>query len=178
VEARAPVRPTSAGNLGGVRIRRELRDGDRDGMVELHQRIYPEGYGVAQSFVDDVATALDGVISRGWPDRPGDGVWIVEHDGELAGCLALSDEGGGIGRVRFFLLAPELRGRGLGRQLVDELMELTRMAGYRRLELATFDELTVAAGLYRSHGFRVVREERGPRWGRERFNYQHYALEL
>lgn len=174
MEARAPVRVAA----GDVSIRRELRDGDRDGMVALHQRIYPDGYGVAQSFVDDVAAALDGIIERGWPDRPGDGVWIVERDGELTGCLALSDEGGGEGRVRFFLLSPELRGRGLGRRMVDELMEVARQAGYRRLTLATFDELNVAARLYRSHGFRVVREDRGPRWGREQFNYQHYELEL
>jgi ribosomal protein S18 acetylase RimI-like enzyme len=177
VEARAPVRP-AAGDLEDVTIRRELRDGDRDGMVALHQRIYPAGYGVGQSFVDDVAAAMDDAIARGWPGRPGDGVWIVERDGQVAGCLALSDEGGGEGRVRWFLLAPELRGGGLGRGMVDELMELARDTGYRRLVLSTFDELTIAAGLYRSHGFRVVREERGPRWGRERFNYQHYELEL
>ena len=174
MEARAPVRPAA----GDLSIRRDLRDGDRDGIVALHQRIYPAGYALAQSFVDDVAEALDGVIANGWPARPGDGVWIVERDGELVGCLALSDEGGGEGRVRFFLLSPELRGRGLGRRMVDELMEEGRAAGYERLTLATFEELTVAARLYRSHGFRIVREERGPRWGRERFNYQHYELDL
>jgi ribosomal protein S18 acetylase RimI-like enzyme len=177
VEARAPVRP-AAGDIGEVVIRRELRDGDRDAMVALHQRIYPGGYGVAQSFVDDVAAALDAVIEHGWPDRPGEGTWIVERDGEFCGCLALSDEGDGEGRVRFFLLAPEVRGLGLGRSMLDELMEVAREAEYRVLTLATFEELTVAARMYRSHGFRVVREERGPRWGRERFNYQHYELEL
>jgi GNAT superfamily N-acetyltransferase len=174
VEARAPVRPSA----GDVAIRRELLDGDRDAIVALHQGIYPEVYGVAQSFVDDVAAALDGVIARGWPNRPGDGVWLVERDAEFGGCLALSDEGDGEGRVRFFLLAPELRGRGLGRRLIDELMEVAREAGYRRLVLATFDDLTTAARLYRSHAFRVVHEDRGPRWGREDFNYQHYELEL
>jgi ribosomal protein S18 acetylase RimI-like enzyme len=174
VEARAPVRAAA----GDVEIRRELRDGDRDAMVALHQRIYPSVYGVDQSFVDDVAAALDGVIARGWPDGAGEGVWIVERNGELAGCLALSNEGEGEGRVRFFLLAPGLRGQRLGRRLVDEMMDVARAAGYRCLTLATFEDLTVAAHLYRSHGFRVVREDRGPRWGREDFNYQHYELEL
>ena len=174
MEARAPVRPST----GDVTIRRELLDGDRDAMVALHQRIYPRGYGLAQSFVDDVATALDEVIAAGWPERAGDGVWIVERDGEFGGCLALSDEGDGEGRVRFFLLAPELRGEGLGRRLIDELMDVAREARYQRLVLATFEELTTAARLYRSHGFRVVREDRGPRWGRGDFNYQHYELEL
>jgi ribosomal protein S18 acetylase RimI-like enzyme len=177
VEARAPVCP-AAGDLDEVGIRRELREGDRDAIVELHQRIYPEGYGVAQSFVDDVAAALDTLIEHGWPGRPGDGIWIVERDGEVCGCLALSDEGDREGRVRFFLLTPDARGRGLGRRMLGELMEVARAAAYRVLTLATFDELTVAARMYRSHGFRVVREERGPRWGRERFNYQHYELEL
>ena len=32
--------------------------------------------------------------------------------------------------------------------------------------------------MYRGAGFRIVREEPAPRWGRETFVYQHYALDL
>jgi GNAT superfamily N-acetyltransferase len=158
-------------------VRREARPGDAEAIVELHTRVYPAEYGVDQSFVDDVAAVLAELRIRGWP-RPGEGIWIVESDGVPGGCLALSDEGGGEGRVRFFVLTPELRGLGLGRQLLDELLEEATTAGYRRLTLATFSDLRAAAHLYREAGFRVSGEEAGPRWGREAFVYQHYALEL
>jgi ribosomal protein S18 acetylase RimI-like enzyme len=158
-------------------VRRRALAADRDAIVALHARVYPAEHGVDQSFVDDVAATLDGLVARGWP-ADGEGIWMVERGGSVAGCLALSGEGGGEGRVRFFLLSPELRGGGLGRRLLGELLEVAREAGYARLTLATFSDLRAAAHLYREAGFGLVREDSGPKWGREDFVYQHYRLEL
>jgi ribosomal protein S18 acetylase RimI-like enzyme len=168
---------TFSSPTGDLTIRRDGGAGDVAAIVALHARIYPGEHGVDDSFVDDIATTLDQVIARGWPGA-GEGLWMVERDGAVLGCLALTDEGGGEGRVRFFLLAPELRGRGLGRRLLGELLETAHEAGYERLTLATFSDLRAAAHLYREAGFEVVREDPGPRWGREAFVYQHYVLEL
>ena len=163
---------------GDLKIRRELAATDFAAVVALHESIYPSEYGVDHGFVDGVQETVDDLGSRdGWPGE-GEGVWMVERDGALAGSLMLSDEGDGEGRVRLFLLAPELRGHGLGRRLLDELLELAREAGYERLTLATFADLKGAAHLYREAGFRVVKEEHGPKWGREQFNFQHYELVL
>jgi ribosomal protein S18 acetylase RimI-like enzyme len=162
---------------GGLEIRREWRESDATAVVELHRRVYPSEYGVDETFVADIEMTLDRLASRGWPGD-GEAAWIVERDGAVAGCLILSDEGDREGRVRLFVFAPELRGRGLGRRLLDELLHLARASGYERLTLATFSDLVQAAHLYRNAGFRVVEEDRAPRWGRERFNYQHYELRL
>ncbi len=167
--------PVAAGDLT---IRREWRAGDGDALIELHRQVYPPEYGVDESFVDDIGVTLEQLAERGWPGRAGDGVWLVDRGDELAGCLVLSDEGEGEGRVRLFLLAAGLRGIGLGRRMLAELLELARAAGYERLTLATFADLTAAAHLYREAGFRVVGEDRAPRWGRADFNYQHYELAL
>jgi len=167
--------PATAGDLT---IRRDLEPGDTAAVVELHRRVYPVEFGVDESFVTDIQVTFDDLAARGWPERPGDGLWVVERDRKLAGCLVLSDEGGGEGRVRLFLLAEQLRGLGLGRRLLGELLDLARSHGYERLTLATFADLRSAAHLYRDAGFTVVREERAPRWGREDFTYQHYELEL
>jgi GNAT superfamily N-acetyltransferase len=161
---------------GELAIRREYREGDRDAIVDLHRRVYPE-FGVDESFVRDIAITLDELAARGWPGA-GERAWLVERDDEVAGSLVLSDEGGGEGRVRLFLLAPELRGRGIGRRLLGELLDLAGEAAYERLTLATFSDLRAAAHLYRDAGFRVVREDHSPRWGRAEFNYQHYELKL
>lgn len=169
--------PAPADVESGIRIRRRLAPGDPAAIAELHDRVYPAEHGVDASFAGDIEATLRELRARGWPG-PGEGVWIVESAGEVAGCLCLSDEGDGEGRVRFFLLADELRGRGLGRILLAELLERARDAGYERLTLWTFSDLRTAAHLYRGVGFELVTEEHAPRWGRERFTYQHYERKL
>ena len=159
------------------KIRRELRPGDLDAIVALHARLYPPEYGVGSEFVDHVAARVEEAVAAGFP-RQRDGVWIVERDGELAGSLVLTDEGDGTGYVRWYLLDPTLRGRGLGRRLVGELIEHASALGYRRLRLETFSDLQAAAAIYRDAGFRVIAAETGPRWGRREITYQHYELEL
>ncbi len=159
-------------------IRREFVPGDGAAIVELHRRVYLQEFGVDEGFITGVRETLDLLAERNWPGGDGDAVWIVERRGEPGGSLMLSDEGEGEGRVRLFLLEPELRGRGLGRRLLAELVEFARSHGYERLTLFTFADLRSAAQLYRDAGFRVVGEDHSPRWGRERFNFQHYELPL
>ena len=51
------------------------------------------------------------------------------------------------------MLRPEARGHGLGPRLVDAALARAREAGYARIELITFSELTAAARIYRAAGF-------------------------
>jgi GNAT superfamily N-acetyltransferase len=75
------------------------------------------------------------------------------------------------------VLEEALRGRGLGRQLVDELIASARAEGFRRLELETFSALSTAARIYLSAGFALQWERPRSDWGPP-IVYQHYALEL
>jgi N-acetylglutamate synthase-like GNAT family acetyltransferase len=161
---------------GRVEIRREPRPGDLGEIVAFHGRTYGREYGVDARFEAMVASSVAEVGRRGWPGER-DRMWIVERDGEFAGCLGLTDEGDS-GAVRWFVLDPSVRGRGLGRRLLDELISEARELGFERLRLETFSLLRVAAHMYRSHGFEVVEEDTRPRWGRDSITYQHYELEL
>ena len=159
------------------RIRRDLRPGDYGAIIEMHGRIYAREYGNDSSFEAMVAGSVTRAAVRGFP-RERERLWVVEHEGAFAGSLALTDEDGVTGMIRWVLLAPPVRGRGLGRTLVSDAVAEARELGYERLELETFSDLTTAAAIYRSHGFRLTGEEIGPRWGRESVNYQHYELDL
>jgi GNAT superfamily N-acetyltransferase len=158
-------------------IRRELRPGDPGAIVAHHGEVYAREYGVDARFEADVCAAVARAGRRRWPG-PREGVWIVERDGILAGSLALTEEGPDLAGVRWFLLAKELRGHGLGRRLLGELLEQACAAGYTTVGLETFSELKAAASLYRAHGFEVVSSESGPRWGRAEITYQRYELAL
>jgi N-acetylglutamate synthase-like GNAT family acetyltransferase len=158
-------------------VRRELRPGDYGAIVEHHGRVYAREYGMDSSFEADVAAAVTRAALRGFP-RDTEAIWIVERGGVHAGSLALTDEGDGLGCIRFVVLDADLRGGGLGRRLLGELLETARAIGFDRLSLKTFSDLQAAAHLYRSHGFRVVDADIGPRWGRAELTYQTYELAL
>jgi ribosomal protein S18 acetylase RimI-like enzyme len=165
------------GSVNGPHVRRELRPGDLGAIIEHHGRTYAREYGVDSSFEAHVAAAVARTALRGFP-RETEAIWIVEQAGRHAGSLALTDEGDGVACVRFFVLDAELRGAGLGRRLLDELLEIARATGFDRVVLETFSDLRAAAHLYRDYGFRITSEETGPRWGRAEITYQRYELEL
>lgn len=157
-------------------IRRDLRPGDLGAISALHGRVYAAEHGFDATFEADVAAWMADHVRRGFP-RAREGLWVVEDDGRVAGSLALTDEGDGLGRVRWFLLEPAARGRGLGRRMLDELLDHARASGYARVELGTFSALTTAAAAYRRAGFRRVRGDRRRMWGRT-IVLEHYELEL
>src|SRR5690242_4253560 len=122
--------PTTATVLGDqeIVIRRALGDADAAGIAELHRRVYAPEYGMNDVFVARVAEGVLDAVAAGWP-QAGGGVWLVDGTGTgtvgvdgdrpgLRGSLALTDEGDGLGRLRWFVLDPALRGLGLGRSLV------------------------------------------------------------
>jgi ribosomal protein S18 acetylase RimI-like enzyme len=159
-------------------IRRELRAGDLGAIVAHHGRVYGEEYGVDASFEGHVASTVAEAAARGFPG-PREAICLVELNGEHVGSLALTDEGNDVeAAIRWFVLSPEVRGRRLGRRLLEEMLAKADELGYARVRLETFSELEAAAHLYRDHGFELVSAETAPRWGRERITYQRYELEL
>jgi GNAT superfamily N-acetyltransferase len=159
-----------------VSIRRGGSSKDVNTVVRMHRDIYESEYGLDRSFARDVATRLAELRRGGWPsDR--EGLWIAEGDGRAVGSITLNDQGGGLGRLGHLVLTAEARGTGAGRRLVEQVLEAARAAGYERLELGTFSELSAAGSLYRSVGFVNVSTERSVRWGRE-MEWQRYELEL
>lgn len=158
-------------------VRRELRPGDLGAIIAHHGRTYGPEFGVDSTFEAHVAASVAEAGKRGFP-RDGEAVWIVEVGGRHAGSIALTDDGGGTATVRWFVLDRELRGQGLGRRLVGEVVAEAERHGYGLLKLETFSELRAAAHLYREHGFELVRAETGPRWGRAEITYQRYERDF
>jgi ribosomal protein S18 acetylase RimI-like enzyme len=60
--------------------------------------------------------------------------------------------------IRAFAVAPEARGRGVGRDLVNALVERAREEGVTRLLLSTLPEMVSAQYVYRARGFERVPE--------------------
>jgi len=85
---------------------------------------------------------------------------VAERDGAVVGWAALSPESTrhcyrGVAGVSIYV-AGEARGAGLGRKLLDELVERSERAGYWTLTAGVFPENEVSLRLHRACGFREV----------------------
>jgi len=84
-------------------------------------------------------------------------IWILEEGDRIAGSVAIVKRTEEEAQLRWLLLEPEIRGRGIGRWLVEEALDFSRISGYESIFLWTVETLYIAANLYRSVGF-VQRE--------------------
>jgi L-amino acid N-acyltransferase YncA len=85
---------------------------------------------------------------------------VAERDGAVVGWAALSPVSSrrcyeGVGEVSVYV-AEEVRGAGLGRLLLDELVALSEEAGYWTLTAGVFPENEASIRLHRACGFREV----------------------
>jgi len=65
----------------------------------------------------------------------------------------------GVGEIRDLVVDDSMRGRGLGRYLLDQAVVGAKTLGYRRLYLETSKSMVVAQKLFESRGFRPVTEK-------------------
>lgn len=73
-------------------------------------------------------------------------------DGRAVGCAALVNRGG-YGEVKRMFVDAAGRGRGTGRQLLEQLTTFARMSGLQTLRLETGIHQPEAIGLYERGGF-------------------------
>ncbi|MBQ3078184.1 MAG: GNAT family N-acetyltransferase [Clostridia bacterium] len=137
-------------------IRSTLRPGDAGAIIALHGRLYCGEFGYHPCFEGYVAKTFADYLTA--PASPRDRFWLVEREGELVGSLAILDRGD-CAQLRWFLLLPELRGKGLGRRLVEEAVDYCRTAGFPMVYLETATGLDAAHHLYRSLGFQQLAQE-------------------
>ena len=134
-------------------------------VAEMHVEYYRHPWGFGLFFEAKVATELAEFLCRLEKDR--DGFWTILDGNRVIGSLAMdglkaADEGA---HLRWFIVAPELRGRGWGRRLMTEAVAFGDRLAYRRIFLWTFAGLDPARHLYESFGFRLITQGEGERWG-------------
>jgi putative acetyltransferase len=87
---------------------------------------------------------------------PQGGLWLACADGVGIGCVALRPIDAATAEVKRMYVDPSWRGHGVGRALLETLIEGARARGYETLRLGTLDDMTAAQGLYQSLGFAPI----------------------
>lgn len=91
---------------------------------------------------------------------------VAEDDGTLLGTVTRCPAGSswrelardGEGEFRMLAVSPAAQGRGVGRQLVQHVLELCQADGERTVVLSSLAEMTTAHRIYRALGFQRLPE--------------------
>jgi len=179
---------TSTTPTPAVTVRSGPRPGDLGRVLAMHGELYACEYDFDERFEAHVARGLAGFADAlgqarddpGALDRPAEApgrLWVAERSAELVGTVALTNEGDGVGQLRWFLVAPDARDGGLGRLLLRTLLDHAREQGYSHVKLWTVDVLEAAARLYTDAGFRCTERHPTRQFGRP-MDELRYDLDL
>ena len=143
-------------------IRTALRPGDLGYLIYRHGVLYAAEYGFDSTFEAYVAEPL-GRFGRTRTAR--ECLWVADLDGRAVGWIAVVKADETTAQLRWFLVEPEARGKGIGRKLIGDALRFCRDAAYERVILWTVAQLTAAARLYAEFGFVAVEEKAGGHCG-------------
>jgi N-acetylglutamate synthase-like GNAT family acetyltransferase len=159
----------------GIKVRTGLKPGDQGYITYLHGIIYHEEHNLDITFESYVANPLNEFALK--KDNPRERIWILEKRGKICGCVAIVEHDQRNAQLRWLILTPEVRGKGLGRILVEWALGFCKKHGYRSVFLWTFNELEAAAHIYVTNGFRLTDEKTHIIWGKT-ITEQRYELNL
>ena len=152
-------------------LRSERRTGDLARLLAAHAALAEE-MGWDATFEAYVAQPMAAtVLTAARRER----IWMVESDGRFQGSVAIVQAGADpqVAQLRWFLVAPDARGQGLGKVLLERALAFAREVGYGRVLLWTVQQLEAAAHLYQALGFVKTQEVPGTHWGADVIEEQY-----
>ena len=79
---------------------------------------------------------------------------LALYEEKIAGCVGLWKVNEQVCEMKRLWVRPEFRGRKIGRQLAEFVIEQAKLIGYSKMKLDTIDTMTEAIKLYVSLGFK------------------------
>ena len=105
----------------------------------------------------DIATMLDEDMANLEKFMPPHGrLLLSESIGFAAGCICLKKLSASIGELKRLYVRPAYRGKGIGKKMVEKVLDEARQIGYETIRLDSTKYMTEAHNLYRSFGFQEI----------------------
>lgn len=139
---------------------RNYHAGDAGYIAYRHSVLYEKEYELEPIFEKYV---LAGLLK--YLENPASGeIWVAESDGKIGGFIAIIGVDENTAQLRWFLIEPEFRGKGLGHKLVSEAIKYCRRKQFAKVFLWTFKGLDAARHLYNCEGFVQTEEVANDTW--------------
>lgn len=148
-----------------IDIRCDLRPGDAGYLIYLHGWIYFKECGYDHGFEGYVCKTFYEFFENYRSDK--DKLWFAEVDGKIIGAIAVVGHTDKRAQLRWFILHPDYRGKGLGSRLMGEAMGFCREKGYKDIFLFTTQDQQTAIRMYEKAGFQKVLEHETHMWGKQ-----------
>lgn len=123
----------------------------------------PPAQACLAAYFNLLAQVIPGLAPPGLPlydaadYRPPSGAFrLARRGGQTLGCVSLRAHAPGMAEVKRLWIAPEARGQGLARRLMQDIETRARAIGYTRLVLDTNAALPAAIALYESSGWATI----------------------
>lgn len=134
-------------------------------ITELHSTYYFDHWRFGLYFEAKVATELSGFFQR--YDISRDGIWVATVNSRVEGSIIIDGihaetEGA---HLRWFIMSDALRGKGVGKKLLNSAIDFCNIKGYKKIYLWTFEGLNAARYLYENAGFKLTKQQSGAQWG-------------
>lgn len=124
---------------------------DLEAVAELF-RAYASSLGIDLAYQDFEAELAS--LPGKYAPPSGELLLARDADGEPVGCVGLRPFGeDGCCEMKRLYVAPRGRGLGLGRALMNAIVEEATRIGYREMRLDTLSTMTEAISLYQKGGF-------------------------
>jgi ribosomal protein S18 acetylase RimI-like enzyme len=157
------------------KIRHHIKPGDMGYLTYLHGILYAKEYGYNQAFEAYVASILSKFVQSFNPKK--DRIWLAEIKNQIIGSIIIIGHSRVKAQLRCFLVHPDYRGLGLGKELIKEALQFCKECKYKTVFLFTESELGAARHLYACAGFRKIGEKTHKNWGK-RVTEEKYDLNL
>jgi GNAT superfamily N-acetyltransferase len=148
------ARALLAGPAGRDFALRTFRAGDMGLIAARQSLLYRETYGWGPGIEVNIGEVTAAFLKDLKPGR--EQCWVAEVDGVMAGSIFLTDDGGGLSRLRLLYVEPFARGLGIGEALVAACVDFARQVGYDAVWLWTHTILESARRIYAAHGFQIT----------------------
>lgn len=150
--------------INPITIRNFVMD-DIDYVISRHRVLYEKEYGLTSIFGDYVEKSVHHFSQH--YDNKKECMLIPEINRHPVGSIVIAKADDETAQLRYFLLEPETRGKGLGKRLVTMAVDFCREKGYKHVFLETICSLKAARHIYKNKGFRMTQSHKNETWGKD-----------
>lgn len=158
-------------------IIRKYNDSDIDYIIKRHGELYKAEFGFLGQFADYVEKYVLEFNKKHDEDK--ENIWIAEYNEKRIGVIAVAKgDNDYAAQIRWFLIEPEARGKGLGHKLVKTALDFCKKENYKHIFLWTADVLKTARHIYGSYGFKLTETVTNTEWTDKKVLEEKWEMDL